>query len=39
MKMGNIFDEEVQSQQEGNEKFWAGMSDIITEEAIESATP
>ena len=37
--MKNIFDEEVQSQQEGNEKFWAGMSDMITEEAVESATP
>ena len=37
--MKNIFDEEVQSQQEGNEKFWAGMSDMITEETVESATP
>jgi hypothetical protein len=37
--MKNIFDEEVQSKQEGNEKFWAGMSDMITEERVESATP
>jgi RNA polymerase nonessential primary-like sigma factor len=39
MKMESIFEEEVQTTQPDTEKFWAGMSDMITEEAVESATP
>jgi RNA polymerase nonessential primary-like sigma factor len=39
MKMESIFEEEVQTTQPDTEKFWADMSDMITEEAVESATP
>ena len=37
--MESIFEEEVQTTQQDTEKFWAGMSDMITEEMVESATP
>ena len=37
--MESIFEEEVQTTQPDTEKFWADMSDMITEEAVESATP
>jgi RNA polymerase nonessential primary-like sigma factor len=39
MKMESIFEEEVQTTQPDTEKFWADMSDVVSEEEVDLAPP
>jgi RNA polymerase nonessential primary-like sigma factor len=37
LKMENIFEEEVQAAQPDTEKFWADVSDVVSDEAVDLA--
>ena len=39
MKMESIFEEEVQATLLDTEKFWADMSDVVSEGAVDLAPP